>query len=110
MSLYGIAEVDENGEKLIYNPRKAAEMQVVVSGQALPLVTKGLFLYDYGTKHVAGTNDAAVAIAGYNAKVGAGGTIVTGGAGKVVGKFLGNADTNSHALLHLDIANITGKG
>tara|TARA_Y100000310_G_scaffold158173_1_gene157594 strand:- start:1624 stop:2211 length:588 start_codon:yes stop_codon:yes gene_type:complete len=101
MSLYGVAELDENGEKLIYNPRKAAEMQVVVSGQALPVVSKGMFLYDYGT--------ASTAIVGYNARVGAGGTIVTGGAGKVIGKWLGNSDVNGHALLHLDIANVTGK-
>jgi hypothetical protein len=101
MTLYGVKELDENGEKLIYNPRKAAEMQVVVSGQALPIVTKGLFLYDYGT--------AASAIVGYNARVGAGGTIVTGGEGKVVGKWLGNSDANGHALLQLDIHGVTGK-
>ena len=91
MTLYEVAEDDENGEKLIYNPRKAAEMQVVVSGQAVPIVTKGLFLYDYGT--------ASTAIGGLNARVGANGTIVTGGAGHVVGRWLGSSDANGHALL-----------
>ena len=100
MALYGVAETDENGEKLIYNPRKAAEMQVVVSGQALPIVTKGLFLYDYGV--------ASTAIVGFNARVGAGGTIVTGGAGKVVGKWLGSSDANGHALLSLNVHDVTG--
>jgi hypothetical protein len=95
MTLYEVAEDDENGEKLIYNPRKAAEMQVVVSGQAVPLVNKGLFLYDYGT--------ASTAIGGLNARVGANGTIVTGGAGHVIGRWLGSSDTNGHALLALNI-------
>ncbi len=95
MTLYDVAETDENGEKLIYNPRKAAEMQTVVSGQAVPLVTKGLFLYDYGT--------ANTAIGGVNARVGAGGTIVTGGDGFCVGRWLGSSDINGHALLALYI-------
>ena len=95
MILFDVAEVDENGEKLIYNPRKAAEMQAVVSGQALPVVTRGLFLYDYGT--------ASIAIHGYNARVGANGTIVTGGDGAVIGHWLGSSDGNGHALLKLDV-------
>ena len=45
ITLFDVAEVDENGEKLIYNPRKAAEMQAVVSGQAVPVLTKGIILY-----------------------------------------------------------------
>ena len=101
MTLYGVAEVDENGEKLIYNPRKAAEMQVVVSGPALPIVTKGLFLYDVGYA-------ADTVIVGWNARVGANGVIVTGGAGAVVGRWLGNVDANGHALLQLDILSPSG--
>jgi len=45
ITLWDVAEVDENGEKLIYHPRKAAEMQAVVSGQAVPVLTKGIILY-----------------------------------------------------------------
>lgn len=45
MTLYDLREIDENGEKLVYNPRKAAEMQVAISGQAIPIVTRGVFLY-----------------------------------------------------------------
>jgi len=37
---------DENGEKLIYNPIKADELQAVLSGQAVPVATKGLFTFD----------------------------------------------------------------
>ena len=49
MLLYSVKEEDENGEKLLYNPRKAAEMEVVLSGQAVPVVTKGIFLYSGAT-------------------------------------------------------------
>ena len=34
---------DENGEKLLYNPVKAAELQAVLSGQAVPVATRGTF-------------------------------------------------------------------
>jgi len=37
---------DENGEKLIYNPVKRDELQAVLSGQAVPVATKGLFTFD----------------------------------------------------------------
>ena len=101
MTLHEIAENDENGEKLIYNPRKAAEMQVAVSGQAVPLVTEGLFLYNVGYA-------ADTAIVGYNARVGANGVIVTGGAGHVVGRWLGNVDADGNALLQLNIMSPSG--
>jgi hypothetical protein len=34
---------DENGEKLLYNPIKRAELQSVLSGQAVPVATRGTF-------------------------------------------------------------------
>ena len=34
---------DENGEKLLYNPVKRAELQSVLSGQAVPVATRGIF-------------------------------------------------------------------
>tara|TARA_R100000008_G_scaffold86744_1_gene81288 strand:- start:2325 stop:2987 length:663 start_codon:yes stop_codon:yes gene_type:complete len=37
---------DENGEKLLYNPVKKDELQAVLSGQAVPVATKGLFTFD----------------------------------------------------------------
>ncbi len=36
---------DENGEKLIYNPIKADELQAVLSGQAVPVATRGVFTF-----------------------------------------------------------------
>ena len=37
---------DENGEKLIYYPQKAIEMQAVVSGQAVPVLSRGIITLD----------------------------------------------------------------
>ena len=34
---------DENGEKLLYNPVKKVELQAVLSGQAVPVATRGIF-------------------------------------------------------------------
>jgi hypothetical protein len=36
-------EQDENGEKLLYNPVKRDEIQAVLSGQAVPVATRGVF-------------------------------------------------------------------
>jgi len=57
MLLYDVRETDENGEKLIYKPRKAAEMQCAISGQAVPVVRRGMFLYS----GIAGTPTAGAA-------------------------------------------------
>jgi hypothetical protein len=53
LTLMDMRETDENGEKLIFNPRKAAEMGVIVSGQAVPILTKGVVTYS-GTAATAG--------------------------------------------------------
>jgi len=45
ITLMGVQEYDENGEKLLFSPRKAAEKGVVVSGQSVPVLTKGMVTY-----------------------------------------------------------------
>ena len=42
VTLNQTAQTDENGEKLIYYPQKALELQAVWSGQAVPILTKGI--------------------------------------------------------------------
>ena len=97
MTLYDVRDTDENGEQLKYNPRKAAEMQVVIPGQAVPIVTRGIFL----VQGVLGTPTA-------------GGTAYAGGTGQItsstghlttvnvaIGKFLGAADVNGETLVKL---------
>lgn len=99
LTLLDIRETDENGEKLVFNPRKAAEMNVVVSGQAVPVLTKGVILY---------SGDAIA-----NATVGQY-AVVSGTAGELantstlrpnevsLGRFLGRA-VNGTALIKLNL-------
>ena len=46
---------DENGENLLYYPEKREELQCVVSGQAVPIATKGIF-----TLNVRGLTDGVI--------------------------------------------------
>lgn len=98
MMLYDVAETDENSEKLIYNPQKQAELQCVLSGQAVPIMTRGIVLYS----GVVETNTpvAAGGVA-YANNFGAVGT--EGAAAYKVGKFLGPKDANGHCLLKLEL-------
>jgi len=43
MTLNQTLATDENGERLLYNPVKRAELQAVLSGQAVPVATRGIF-------------------------------------------------------------------
>ena len=43
MTLNQTLATDENGEKLLYNPVKRAELQAVLTGQAVPVATRGVF-------------------------------------------------------------------
>lgn len=96
--LHDVKETDENGEKLVFNPRKAAEMGVSLSGQATPIASRGIFLYSgsdlAGQTPVVGTklyHDSA-------------GAIVTGSAaGSQVGVALGSKDSNNHVLIKLNL-------
>ena len=96
MLLWDIRETDENGELLKFNPRKATEMQVVLSGQAVPIVTRGTFLYS----GVGGTPAA-----GGTAYAGANGTITASSAGSAVaiGKFLGAKDANDNVTVRINL-------
>jgi hypothetical protein len=95
MTLYDVRDTDENGEQLKYKPRKAAEMQAVIPGQAVPVVTKGIFL----VRDVDGTPAAGgTAYAGETGMITA-----TQGSNVAVGKFLGAADTNGDTLVKLEL-------
>ena len=43
ITLKQTVETDENGERLLYNPVKKDEIQAVLSGQACPVATRGIF-------------------------------------------------------------------
>jgi len=99
MLLYDVKETDENGEKLIFNPRKAAEMQVALSGQTVPIVTRGVFL-------ISGAFNGPVT-AGAAAYPSGAGEVTTNSVNQVtsstVGKFLGAPNGKGHALLYLNV-------
>ena len=96
MTLYDVKDADENGELLKYNPRKAAEMQAVIPGQAVPVVTRGIFL----VKDVAGTPAAGgTAYAGVSGQISAN----SAGSAVAVGKFLGAKDNNNDTLVKLEL-------
>ena len=48
MTLYDVREYDENGEALKFNPRKQDELQCSLTGQAVPIATRGVFLMATG--------------------------------------------------------------
>jgi hypothetical protein len=98
LTLYGVQELDENGEKLLYNPRKAAEMGVAISGQAVPVLTKGIVLYSGAVL----TSDSPVAnVDVYTANNGELSTTSTNAT--KVGKTLGSLDDNNHVLLKIEL-------
>jgi hypothetical protein len=100
--LYSVQELDENGEKLIYDPQKAAEKNIVLPNtQAAPILTKGIILIndiDIGNK-TGGGGDPTI---GATAYVGDAGKIGTDGA-IVVGKFLSKKDENGYCIVKLNI-------
>lgn len=94
MLLYDVRETDENGEKLLFNPQKQAEMQCVLSGQAVPIVFKGIFDYS----GVVGNP-----VAGASAYLNAAGSIGTAAYGTAIGKFLGVKNSAGWVRLKLDL-------
>jgi len=99
LTLMDVRELDENGEKLVYNPRKAAEMGVVISGQAVPVVTKGIVAYSGASNVVA---PGWVAFVSGTAGELAGASSLPTNATKV-GKWLSKNDANSIALLKIEL-------
>jgi hypothetical protein len=93
--LKDVRTVDENGERLIFNPRKAAEMDVIISGQAAPILTKGTVLISgingspsFGSgAAVADNSDGSLKVVTY--------------ANKTIGKFLGPKNDEGYALLKI---------
>ena len=111
MLMYDVAETDENWEKLIYHPRKAHEMQVSVSGQAVPVLTQGVVLIKMDD---ADRNSVTIA-AGGEAYVGTAGQVIAplGGTAQSnmrrIGTFLGPRDTNGEVLVKLDFNGVNDK-
>jgi hypothetical protein len=100
--LKDIREFDENGEKLIFNSRKAAEMDVIIKDiQAVPILTRGLIVVNDIDQTNRGGGGGAPDI-GDAAYVGSSGRIGTDGI-IVIGKFLSRLDENGYALIKINI-------
>ena len=99
MMLYDCKETDENGELLKFNPRKAAEMEVALSGQAVPIVSRGIFLYSGSV--LAADNCSA----GDKLYVDANGELTTTDAGSQVsvGRTLGSEDGDGVVLVKIEL-------
>ena len=118
MTLFDIRETDENGELLKFRPRKAAELEAVISGQAVPIVRKGLFSY---SGILTGASQTLITTGAYNAAtLPAGTALYPGTAGALttyystgvnnpyplnsrVGTTLGSIDSRGFAVIYLNI-------
>jgi hypothetical protein len=98
MMLYDVRETDENGEKLIFNPRKAAENDWVLSGQAVPVLTRGIVLYSGTTLAADNPVYGATLYSDNNGEL-----TTTNGGGTVVGVTLGGEDENNHVLVRINL-------
>lgn len=107
MLLYAHATYDENGERLLWHKRKAAEKEVTITGQATEIVTKGLVLYS-------GINGDPAFGSGFSAADAGDGsikvvypTILVSGTNLVnpasLGKFLGRKDKDGYALIKIEL-------
>jgi hypothetical protein len=114
MTLFDVRETDENGELLKFRPRKAAELEAVISGQAIPIVRRGLFAYGgilTGAAQVAITGGASSVAAGTSLYPGAGAltTYYTTGSGNPiplnvkVGVTMGATDARGFNVVYLNV-------
>lgn len=97
ITLYDVRESDENGELLKFNPQKKIEMNAVLSGEAVPMLTRGVIT----TSGIAGDPGAAGGTA-YVDDVNNDGQISPTGT-IAVGKFLGGRDANGFALVKIEL-------
>jgi hypothetical protein len=94
MTLWTVAETDENGLPLKFNPQRAAEMQVVLSGQPIPILTDGVVIYSGSSGNWPSAGGAAYLT--QNGEVGPTGATVS-----QVGKALGPKDANGWFMLKI---------
>ena len=100
LTLYDVREYDENGEALKFNPRKQDELQAVLSGQAVPIATRGVFLMATGSwassAGILQDNDVFATGDGKVTKVGA------KAVNNRIGRTLGGPDADGSVLVKFD--------
>jgi hypothetical protein len=118
ITLWETAKYDENGQKLIYYPQKAAENQVLLPGQSVPVATRGIFTltdtaYNNTTNWAVGNPFVLSANAGkvtgvattYNAGAGAAvlGTILATGTRGANGATIADKYSGSFSMIKLGL-------
>ena len=100
ITLYDVREYDENGEALKFNPRKQEELQAVLSGQAVPVATRGLFLTATGAWAAAQT--VAINMDVFPTGNGQLTTVGTKAVNNRIGRTLGGPDSDGSVLVKFD--------
>ena len=95
--LYDTRATDENGDRLVNNPRKARELQCVVSGQANSILSRGHVLY-YVTGSAAAGDRAYI---DGNGEINVNATLTHNAV--AVGQFLGAQNSDGYALIKLEL-------
>lgn len=98
MILRDVREVDENGEKLLYYPQKKQDLQCVLSGEAVPIASRGVV--EINVRGLAGgvcpnVGDAAVVVADGKVTGVAYGSLTTAQSAVRVGTFIGTGSRES---------------
>lgn len=95
LTLNQTLHVDENGEKLLFNPVKKDELQAVLSGQTVPVISKGIVTLS----EAAFATDEAPTDAGDALYPAAGGKLsTTAGGGSKVATVLSSGTRTSSAV------------
>jgi hypothetical protein len=100
ITIYDVRETNAFGEKYIYQPRyETSEQQIVISGQSVPVATRGIVEIN-GFSGTPGPGSGAI--------VGNGGILVvnntaTTAASGRVGKFLSTSGADGYALFKIEL-------
>lgn len=109
MTLYDTLEVNQFNYPLLYDPVRKAEAQAVVSGEAVPIVRKGLFLVQVVSGSGIATPQPGTAAVVYGTgQFGVGGLYVQVSSGvsghnpAAFGEYIGAADADGYAPVYIN--------
>lgn len=100
LTLYDVRETNEWGEKYLFAPRyETSEQQIVISGQSVPVVFRGIVEIN-GFSGTPGPGSGA--IVGNNGRLVVNNSAATPSAGRV-GKFLSTSGADGYALFKIEL-------
>lgn len=112
ITLHSTESINQWGYELIYDQQRKIEKQCVVSGEAVPILRKGLILIGPWATGESPAVGRFVAVAGtgswgiLSSKTGAGtlvsGVVVPAAPLPIFGEFLGQKDADGYALVYID--------